>query len=249
MAKYKSLFSVEGTLGEVNFYKSEDGYRMRTKGGVSKERIESDPAFIRTRENNSEFGNSASSGKMLRRAVIDLMADAKDSKVSSRLTQRMSQVKNLDLTSVRGQRKVEVGILSSEGKTVLKEFNFNKYATLSAVLLNDYTLDTVTGEIVIDNFVPQQRLDIPEGSTHVAFTSGFLNLDFATGDKDLQLSNVVNLPINGTATTVTLTPAAAPVGTGQSFYLLKVAFYQQINGIQYPLNNGAFNALQLLEVL
>lgn len=249
MAKYKSLFEVEGTLGEVNFYKSQDGYRMRRKGGVSKERIESDPAFIRTRENNTEFGNSASGGKMLRRAVIDLMADAKDSKVSSRLTQRMSRVKNLDLTSARGQRKVEVGILSPEGKMVLKEFNFNKYATLSSVLLSDYNLDTVTGEIVIDNFVPQQRLAIPEGSTHVALISGFLNLDFTTGEKDLQLSNVVNLPINGTATTVTLTPATAPVGTGQSFYLLKVAFYQQINGIQYSLNNGSFNALQVLEVL
>lgn len=249
MAKYKSLFDVEGSLGEVNFYKSEDGYRMRRKGGVSKERIESDPAFIRTRENNSEFGNSASGGKLLRRAVIDLMADAKDSKVSSRLTQRMSEVKNLDLTSVRGERKVEVGILTSEGKTVLKEFNFNKYATLSAVLLSDYTLDTITGEIVIDNFVPQQRLDIPEGATHVSLTSGFLNLDFTSGSKDLQLSNVVNLPINGTATTVTLTPAAPPVGTGQAFYLLKVAFYQQINGVQYALNNGAFNALQVLDVL
>lgn len=249
MAKYKSLFDVEGSLGEVNFYKSEDGYRMRRKGGVSKERIENDPAFIRTRENNSEFGNSASGGKLLRRAVIDLMADAKDSKVSSRLTQRMSRVKNLDLTSARGERKVEVGILSSEGKMVLKEFNFNRYAILSAVLLSDYNLDTVTGEIVIDNFVPQQRLAIPEGSTHVALISGFLNLDFTTGEKDLQLSNVVNLPINGTATTVTLTPAAAPVGTGQSFYLLKVAFFQQINGIQYSLNNGSFNALQLLEVL
>ena len=53
MAKYSSLFKVEGTLGEVNFYKSEDGYRMRTKGGVSKQRIERDPAFARTRGKQS----------------------------------------------------------------------------------------------------------------------------------------------------------------------------------------------------
>jgi len=46
-----------------------------------------------------------------------------------------------------------------------------------------------------------------------------------------------------------LTPAAVPVGTGQAFYFLKVAFFQEINGTQYPLNNGAFNALQLIEVL
>ena len=70
MAKYKSLFSVEGSLGEVNFYKSEDGYHMRTKGGVSKSRISKDPAFARTRENNEEFGNSATSGKHCGRPAL-----------------------------------------------------------------------------------------------------------------------------------------------------------------------------------
>jgi len=249
MAKYKSLFSVEGSLGEVNFYKSEDGYHMRTKGGVSKSRISKDPAFARTRENNEEFGNSATSGKQLRQASIDLVADAKDSKLASRLTKQMSLVKNTDLTSPRGMRNVAVGILTPEGKSFLKGFDFNRNAVLSSVLLNDYSLDDATGEITMDGFVPANRLNSPEGATHVSFTAGFLNLDFDTDIKDIQLSNVVNLPINGTATTVTLTPAAVPAGAGQQFYLLKVAFFQEINGVQYPLRNGAFNALKLVEVL
>ena len=248
MAKYSSLFKVEGTLGEVNFYKSEDGYRMRTKGGVSKERIESDPAFIRTRENMSEFSSSATSGKILRRSIIDLVADAKDSKVSSRLTKVMSLVKNADLTSVRGQRKPEIGILTPEGKLALKGFNFNRHAILSSVLFSDFTLDTATGEIVISDFVPTKNLNIPEGATHVSFTSGFLNLDLSDSSKALETSPVTNLPINGTTSTITLTPPAAPTGTGNAFYFLKVAFFQEINGVQYSLNNGAFNALQLLEV-
>lgn len=249
MAKYSSLFKVEGTLGEVNFYKSEDGYQMRTKGGVSKGRIAKDPAFARTRENNQEFGNSATSSKILRQAIIDLLADAKDTKLASRLTKQMSIVKNADLTSPRGQRNVAVGILTPDGKAALKRFDFNRQAILSAVLLNDYVLDAVTGEITMAGLIPANRLNFPEGATHVSFTSGFLNLDFGTDIKDLQLSNVVNLPINGTATTVTLTPAGIPVGAGQQYYFLKVAFFQEINGTQYPLKNGAFNALKLLEVL
>ena len=138
MAKYSSLFKVEGSLGEVNFYKSEDGYRMRTKGGVSKSRIAKDPAFARTRENNQEFANSASSGKTLRQAIIDLIADAKDSKLSSRLTKQMSIVKNADLVSPRGMRNVAEGILNPNGKNALKGFDFNRHAVLSAVLLNDF---------------------------------------------------------------------------------------------------------------
>jgi hypothetical protein len=69
MAKNKSLFKIEGTLDNVTFYKSADGYFVRTKGGVSKNRIMNDPAFVRTRENGSEFGRSASSGKLLRDSV------------------------------------------------------------------------------------------------------------------------------------------------------------------------------------
>ncbi|WP_452227706.1 hypothetical protein [Lacinutrix sp. MEBiC02404] len=249
MAKYKSLFKIEGTLDDVNFYKTEDGYRVRTKGGVSKSRIQKDPAFQRTRENNSEFGASATSGKILRRAIIDILANAKDSKLASRVTQVMTQVKNFDLTSVRGKRNVAVGIATPDGKIPLRGFNFNRKSSLSEVLLSDYILDTATGEVVINNFIPMQRLAVPEGATHVEFTAGFLNLDFATEVKDFQTSNVENLPINSTVSTITLTPAAPATGTGQSFYVLKVAFFQEINNIQYPLKNGTFNALQILEVL
>lgn len=249
MAKYKSLFNVEGTLGEVTFYKGEDGYYVRRKGGVSKNRILNDPNYARTRENLSEFGNIASSGKQLRRAISSLLADAKDKRVTSRLTQVMSKVKNEDLTSARGQRNVAVGIGTPEGRAWLKGFDFNKNAPMDSVLLAPFSLDTVTGDVVVANLIPNQQINIPDGATHVSFSAAFLNLDFGTDASDLQLSNVENLPINGTVTTVTLTPAAAATGTGQSMYFLKVAFFQEVNGVQYPLNNGAFNALQLIEVL
>lgn len=249
MAKYKSLFKVRGTLDDVNFYKTEGGFRLRTKGGVDGERIKNDPMFERTRENNNEFGSSAKSGKLLRRAILDLISNAKDNKLSSRLTQTMIKVKNEDLTSPRGQRNVATGIQTPEGKMPLKEFDFNRKSVIQEVVLKDFSLDAGTGEVVISDFTPTQHLQIPEGATHITFSNGFLNLDFQTGVKDLQVSNLVNLPINGTTTTVTLTPAAPAVGTGQSFYFLKVAFFQQVNGIQYPLKNGVYNALQIIEVL
>jgi len=249
MAKVRSIFNVEGTLGEVTFVKGEDGYYARTKGGVSKKRILSDPAFARTRENLMEFANAATSGKMLRRSIVGLLNDAKDNRVTSRLTQVMARVKNEDLISSRGERNVATGILTVLGKAWLNGFNFNKRAILDSVLQAAFSLNPVTGEVVIADLAPIQQLEIPDGATHVELSSGFLNLDFATGIKDLQVSNLVNLPIDATISTVTLTPAGAPVGTGQSFYFLKVVFYQEINAVQYPLNNGAFNALQLIEVL
>lgn len=249
MAKLKSIIKIEGTLDDLTFYKGKEGYLIRTKGGVSKNRINNDPAFARTRENGSEFGMAAGSGKLLRRSILDLMVDAKDGLVTSRLTKVMTTVKNADTTSPRGERNVAVGITTPEGQLALKGFNFNIRAIMSSVLLAEATLDTATGEIVIADFTPDQNLLIPQGATHVSFISGFLNLDFGTGDKDLQLSPVTNLPIDNTLTTLTLTPAGVPAGAGSQCYFLKVAFFQEVNGLQYALNNGAYNALQLLEVI
>jgi hypothetical protein len=249
MAKYKSLFDVQGTLGEVTFYKGEDGQYVRRKGGVSKNRILNDPNYERTRENLTEFGRAATSGKLIRRAINSLMVDAKDSRVTSRLTKVLNQVKNEDLTSARGQRNVAEGLASPLGIARLKGFNFNVKSGLDSVLMAQYTLDSATGEVVIVDLIPNQQMSLPEGATHVTLSGAFLNLDLETEVRDLQLSNTVNLPINGIATTVTLTPAAPASGSGQSYYFLKVAFFQEINGIQYPLKNGSFNALQLIELL
>ena len=249
MAKLRSIIKIEGTLDDLTFYKGKQGYLIRTKGGVSKNRIAHDPAFARTRENGTEFGHVATSGKLLRRAILDLLIDAKDTLVTARLTQVMAKVKNTDTTSPRGQRQVAVGLSTPEGRAWLKGFNFNANAILSTVVLSDFTLDTLTGEVTIPDFTPAQDMYIPEGATHVAFQAGFLNLDFDTGDKDLQLSPIVNLPIDNNTSVVNLTPAAVPSGAGNQCYFLKVSFYQEVNAIQYPLNNGGFNALKLIEVL
>lgn len=249
MAKNKSIIKIIGTLDDLTFYKGKEGYIVRTKGGVSKNRIKTDPAFARTRENGAEFKHIAHSGKLLRRSVIGLIEDAKDGRLTSRLMHVMARVKNEDLTSNRGERNVATGLATANGKQYLKGFDFNGEAPLDSVLLTDYSLDTATGEIELVDFSPMQHIAVPQGTTHVSLRSGFLNLDFATEAKALELSPIVNLALNSAAATVTLTPAAVPAGTGNELFFLKVAFYQEMNGTQYPLNNGAFNALQLVEVL
>ena len=249
MAKLKSLIKIEGTLDDLTFYKGKEGYLVRAKGGVNANRIKNDPAFARTRENGSEFGHIATSGKQLRRAIISLLGDVKDSTVTARLTQTMALVKNADTTSNRGERQVRIGLGTPEGKLALKGFDFNKDAVLSSILLLDYNLNPATGEVAITDFIPMQHLGYPEGSTHVSLTSGFLKLDFDTNEKSLELSPVVNLPIDGNTSNINLLPNAVPTGTGYAFYFLKTAFYQELNGKQYLLKNGAYNALKLIEVL
>ena len=65
---------------------------------------------------------------------------------------------------------------------------------------------------------------------------------------DITYSAVTNLPINGSVSTITLTPSGVPSGTGIVFMVLLLEFFQEVNGEQYSLNNGAFNVLNIVEV-
>jgi len=249
MAKQSSLIKIEGTLDDLTFYKSADGYVIRKKGGVSKDKILNDPAFARTRENGKEFGQAASSGKILRRAIIDLLSEVKDPTVTRRLTRVMTQIKNEDLISERGARNVAVGLTTPEGRAWLFGFDFNSEAPLNQVLRSDFDLDTATGEITISNLRTAKKVAYPKGATHVSFIGAFLNVDFSTGESEIELSPVQNETISNTPVTVSLTPAGVPTGTGNQLFAMYIGFYQEINGTQYQLNNGAFNTLTIIEVL
>ena len=249
MPKQSGVFKIEGSLDDFTFYRSRDGrYLVKMKSSVSADRINNDPEFARTRENGSEFSEINQSASLLRNSLADIIYDVRDVSKASRLTAVMAKVKNQDSSSVRGERNVATGIATPEGKHALKFFNFNKGAPMNSVLKNDHVLDTVGLTISINGFTPERNLGAPEGATHVELSGGFLNLDFASGDSELVLTNVENLGIDQTESDVTLTFPSTPAGSGVNFYLLKVAFFQELNGTQYPLNNGAYNALQLIEV-
>lgn len=249
MAKLKGILKIHGTLDELTFYKTQDGYLVRTKGGVSGERIANDPAFIRTRENGAEFGSAASAGKLLRNTVRPLMLNASDNRVTSRLTQVMTLIKNYDLTSPRGERSVADGIQDPAAKQLLKGFDFNSRAILGTVLHASYNISPTTGEISIGSFTPVSDLSVPAGATHVSLRSAFAIVDFAAGTGAIEYSPATNLPIDGIASPVTLTPAAVPAGTGTKMLLLMLEFFQEVNSVQYSLKNGAYNVLTIVAVV
>ena len=248
MAKQKGLLKIQGKLDDISFYKSGGQYLARMKGGVDGDRIANDPTFQRTRENGSEFGRSATAGKLLRTAVRNLMTNAKDRLVTSRLTKVMTQIKNLDTKSVRGERNAAIGITEVGGKALLKGFNFNIKAILSSIFFATYALDSATGEVTITDLNPINDVVAPGGATHMAIKAGWTKVDFATGDFNTVLSNVESLAIDSTVKSYSLAFAAPPTGVGCGFQLLHIEFYQEVNGDLYSLKNGSYNSLSILEV-
>lgn len=249
MAKQASIIKIEGTIQDLTFYKGPDGtYYVRSKGGVSKGRIDNDPAFQRTRENGQEFGEVARAGKLFRRALNDLLYNVKDRSITARMMRVLAQVKNRDMVSDRGLRTVHQGLQTPEGKQILNYFDFNRKAPLDQVLKVNYTLDTTAGNLSIPEFVPMHHLGLPQGVTHVDLQIGKLRFDFVSGEGTLFVSVPQQLVVDENATAISLDITESSTDPGLDYYFLKIAFYQEINTKLYPLQNGAYNAMQVIAI-
>lgn len=248
MAKQKGILPIEGTIGNLTFFKSADGYLVRSKGGVSADKIATDPAFQRTRENNAEFGRAGKGARLLRTTFRNSIARAKDSRFSSRLTAAMLRVVQADTINDRGLRNVIDG-----EATLLEGFECNLQAKLSATLFAPYTasVDRTTGIATVDlpAFVPATGIAAPPAATHygIFMSAAAVNFEGETYEGDTALSGM--LPWNNTPAAVLSLEVTLPAGsTHPLFLLLGIEFMQEVNGKMYALNNGAFNACSFIKV-
>lgn len=173
---------------------------------------------------------------------------AKDRRMSSRMMGALSKVKNLDLTSPRGERKVQLGLVSPEGKALLSGFNFNKEARFDSVFRALYTLDTTTGTFEVPDFQVSEMLKVPEGTTHVSLSDAVSRVDFEASTFVTSMSPKTNLAVGAIPADLSLVPASVPTGNGFLFFYLLLEFFQEINGTQYPLKDHTHNVLCLLAV-
>ncbi|HVT85032.1 MAG TPA: hypothetical protein VHD35_07500 [Chitinophagaceae bacterium] len=248
MAKQKGIIKLDGTIGGITFYKSQDGYLAREKGGVPADRIANDPAFQRTRENGEEFGRAGKAGKILRNAIRALLQNASDSRMVSRLTQIMVDVIHEDTTNPRGHRNV----IDGEAE-LLEGFEFNINGKLGTTLYAPFTgtIDRVAGTLTanVPAFVPINMIAAPGGTTHFKIVSAGAEVDFENETFVMDSQATAVLPWDATATAViNLANAVTANSTHPLFLALGIEFYQQVNGQMYPLKNGAYNALALVKV-
>lgn len=147
MARQESLIQLTGSVGNIIFYKSIDGYLARKKGGIAASRIHSEPAFARTRENNAEFRRAAQATKLMRAAFASLLAGTSDTRMTGRLNGAMVKVIRADAVNPRGDRDVINGDVS-----LLRDFDFNKNARLAATFRAPFTtaIDRPAGTFTVD---------------------------------------------------------------------------------------------------
>lgn len=264
MGRQVGLIKIKGNIGGVSFYKSDGQDLARVANGPSKEKILNDPNFVRTRENNSEFGGSASVAKALRLAFAGDVLTMGDNRFSSRLTAFFKDLCNKG-TGIRGQRPIEL----SAHKASLEGLEFNKKLAFGSVFNAPYTITTSASrdqaDISTGAFNPLTFVHAPSGATHfkVSMTLSVIS-DFvyntatahyeATDADSAKLTKadagIMMMLNSSTPQTVSLSctlPGAPTITATQSVVLaMGIDFYQQVGGVDYLLAQG--NAMKIVSV-
>lgn len=248
MAKQSGPVRIRGKVGGLSFFMNQYGYFVKEHKAVNGERIKKDPAFVRTRENMSEFTSAAKNGKVFRHSVAPLINGIADNAVSSRLTKMMSELKKLDTSSVKGERNAAVALNTPQGKALLKEFNFNKACPVDKLLVAPFVVDPVLGGFSLNGFIPKSHLRYPENATHVTFRGAWVKLDLTQGAFETVYTNAVNLPIDDSLSNVQLNVANAPSMSGCSVFLVAIEMFTETNGQQYLNANQQYSACSVVDV-
>lgn len=247
MAKQRGIIKLEGTLSDITFQKTKDGYMAKEKSQIPASKIATAPSFERTRENMAEFSRAGKAGKLLRQAFRAQLQHVADSRMTSRLTRELMRVIQSDPVNPRGQRTV------TEGELLLLEgFDFNVNGKLGTTLFAPYsvTLDRASGAagVALAPFVPASMVAAPAGATHFTLFAGAAAVDFQGQGIAVDTAETAVLPWDQNPTAAITLSLNLPAGSTHALFAgLGVGFLQEVNGSYYPLKNGAFNVMALVK--
>ena len=246
MARQDGVIQLTGRIGNLSFYKSQDGYLVRKKSGVSRGRIMSDPAYARTRENITEFARGARANKLIRRAFYSLIRTAADNRVTSRLTSAIMKVIKSDTINPSGGRNVADGDV-----TLLEGFGFNKDTSLEKAFPAPFvaTVDRASGnmKVAVPEFSPGGKISAPEGATHFRLKSIGAAFDFDADTCWISDSETSWVPVNQEERIAPeLSHTVVEARVNPLLLVLGIEFIKFVNGREHPLVGKTFNAMVIV---
>lgn len=253
MARQESLVKFKGKIGDLSFYKTKDGFQARMKGGPSKEQINSDPRFQRTKENGTEFGRAANVSKKLREQLRVVLNQNSDPRFPNRLTGLMNRILRADEVNGRGDRQV---ISQNLGQLIGLECNAN--AKLSEVLFLRsrpiYDSATATTSLELPEMIAKNQVKMLTGATHVQLQIVAAEFDAQNAEANsVAMARSAYLDVGRSdaspAESLAMQLDPAPQPDSAILLLMGLSYFQFVNGGYYPLSNGTYNALTFVQVM
>jgi hypothetical protein len=263
MSKQKGVIKLVGNIGGMSFYASGGEYLARTAGGASKASIATGSNFVRTRENNAEFGGSAKVGKAFRTSLSSVIQTMGGSSLTPSLTKLFKTI-NAKTDGVRGKRAIAL----SQNKALVKGLELNEKVSFTSIFNAPYTVvanaDRSLVTYTIPNFIPLNFVSAPAGATgfRIAGALGLLS-DYSYDDgtqgyePDVATENALGnstyspiKPLTNVVTSITFTvntPGGLLPQVGVSVIAcIGIEFYQKVGTVDYILAQG--NTMKVADI-
>ena len=157
MTIVKGFLQLTGSIQGISFYtrRGSDKVIMRTKGGVTKEKMAGAPQFEGLRKNQQEFSGCTKFASLTRYAFGGLHRLA-DYNLNAVLSGMAKNLMKLDTDAPLGQRRLQL----SQHKQVLEGFNFNRKYPFNTVLRVGVTAVMDREKLLATVNIPRINTDI-----------------------------------------------------------------------------------------
>jgi hypothetical protein len=244
MGKQTSIIKLEGKCGDkVYYWHPKYGWLIRNVTSVDAERILTDPAFALVREHNAQFAQGAMFVKALRAAFYPLFQPLADTHMTSRITSAITKAIKADPATSPKERRLAHGDLR-----YLIDLNFNNEASLKKILTARYST-TKALHTHTTTFTPEgnQFVKAPKSATHFRLVSSIATIAYNAGAMTVDTTCSDYIATHpGDTTPITLSNTCASLPESFMTHVVGVEFFQETNGVYYPLYAKAFNALAVV---
>ncbi len=214
-------------------------------GGFSGEAIKTSPNMVRVRESISEFAACSKVNKAFKRAIILFLIGYKDGRIHSRLMQLFLKLKNLDAISERGKRQVSQGMATAEDILLFKNFDFTPKR--SALLPCTYDFDWDSLSFHVSGFFADSA-GFPENADYLEVVLGLVCFDFETHAYTSIMAAPMVIARDFAGSSFSISISELPSGIGTMFAMVRVSYYQSVNGIRFLLLGDRAFGLEVVGV-
>lgn len=236
MAKVTTEGKYPRRIGDFVLYPLDDKVIMRAKSGFTSEALKTDPKYVLSRQNASEFGRVSAICKQLRMALKGFLPKKNNLLVVNSLTKKMRAILVYDVHAARGQRTLANAMATTEARQELIGYHFNP----SVIGTLDWILEGSRFRLATKTIV------VPEGANSVGFSVVALAFDFDTKthslcESDKYFYSIVSLP-----ETLVMEVPKLVEEQGVLFTLLVVKFYVEEEGGYSPLEEDSSSIVMLV---
>lgn len=170
MAKQKGFIKIKGTIQGLCYYKLNGKDIVRKASGPSKERINTDPAFVNVKANNQEFAAAVLMSKAITKGLGPISKKFKDTYMQSRLTGACRKIIQKG-NGYLGQR--EVNLLNKSDELIGFQLNktqvFNQIYTAQIKVIHNEQQNEIT--IAIPKSLKSHLNKLPKNASHFILTT------------------------------------------------------------------------------